>query len=265
MESTLFKINFVSDIIQGSGRANAIRSYNSSGAVIPHNYFIGMNIDESINLSVSKTFNISGLQRNQTFNISYISSGFSITVNTTNISTNTTFTNVILVNFTRDNANSSWSTENGILFLNSSTESYRIPLVLFNNINPSGCPSFNGLYINSDTTFKYNLTCRYIADFTPGLIIINQSNIVLNCNDTKLIGNKDMSQVGTGGRAIYSYNKSDVTIKNCDIAKFNTEIYAFGENYTIINNTLKNATYWILLNNANNSNVNNNYIYNSDL
>jgi len=97
----------------------------------------------------------------------------------------------------------------------------------------TGVIPHDDLYINEDTVLApgfYNLNDNYAPE---GIIIINASNIVLDCNYAVLNGSG-------WGIAIVNHGFDNVTIKNAVIQNFDYGIlfYNFTENNTIINNKI---------------------------
>lgn len=90
-----------------------------------------------------------------------------------------------------------------------------------------------------------------------GAIVINENNIVLECNGTELVGKKINASLG-----IYS-NKKNVTIKNCKLENYYMSILLErSHNSTIFNNSLYNSTNkQITLSCGNNANIGYNKIY----
>lgn len=109
------------------------------------------------------------------------------------------------------------------------------------------------LYINSDTTLcpgVYN-----IADSgEPGVIIINASNVVLDCNGAIINGTMTGSDYG-----IYSRDYDNVTIKNCNVMNYLTGIeLEMSSDSTITHNNLSFNRYGIYLFYSDDSMVTNN-------
>ncbi len=103
-------------------------------------------------------------------------------------------------------------------------------------ISPPGCVSAtDDLYVNSNM-----LLCPgtySISDFgAPGVMIINSSNIVLDCSNSKIVG----SGIGVGiNNPGFQFN--NVTIKNCNVENyFQGIILSCSINNTLRNNSLKN-------------------------
>ena len=71
-------------------------------------------------------------------------------------------------------------------------------------------------------------------------IIINSSDVVLDCDGATLNGNGS-------GYGIYLENKSNVTIRNCNVINYEYGIYLdSSSNNSIINNTANLNNYGIL-------------------
>ncbi len=102
----------------------------------------------------------------------------------------------------------------------------------------SGCRYLEeNTYIDKNTTL---CTSNYIFDDTDqnGVIIINESDIVLDCNNSKLFGkpNDDFSY----GYGILNVGYDNVTIKNCNISRYLYGIYVLAAN----NNSILNSTFY---------------------
>ncbi|MBR9677283.1 PGF-pre-PGF domain-containing protein [Candidatus Woesearchaeota archaeon] len=84
------------------------------------------------------------------------------------------------------------------------------------------------LYINNDTVLC-NGTYS-IADTGNGLIIINASDIVIECNNTIINGTSN-------GIGFNITGLDNVTLKNCDIRNYASQLYIVSAKNTIIDNT----------------------------
>jgi parallel beta-helix repeat protein len=129
--------------------------------------------------------------------------------------------------------------------LSNDTTSTRNPIVLIIDTdytitayfrNATGVIPHDNLYINEDTILApgfYNLEDDYDPE---GIIIINASNIVLDCNYAVLNGSG-------WGVAIVNHGFDNVTIKNAIIQNFEWSIYIeYGENNVITYNELVGAS-----------------------
>jgi len=105
----------------------------------------------------------------------------------------------------------------------------------------------SGCYINQDTTF---ISGTYSVNFG---VIINKSNIVLDCNNSWLYG----PNLNFGIRV---FDKTRVIIKNCKLTNYEYGIYLRNSSFNnIINNTFENnVVYGIFLRNSDNNKVINN-------
>lgn len=94
---------------------------------------------------------------------------------------------------------------------------------------------------------------------SSGAITISGSNLLFDCNNTKLIGNKS-----TTNRGIYMNAKTNITIKNCILSDFYRDNIAVDNgnvNISILNNTLLgDGTLGIYIKASNNTEVYNNFI-----
>lgn len=121
--------------------------------------------------------------------------------------------------------------------------------------NATGVIPHDNLYINEDTVLArgfYNLEDDYEPE---GIIIINASNIVLDCNFAVLNGNG-------WGYAIVNNGFHNVTIKNAIIQNFEWSVYIeSGENNVITYNELAEASICLFL--ANNTQIMYNHLFTS--
>lgn len=94
------------------------------------------------------------------------------------------------------------------------------------------CPTLADNYYVNDDTFLCQQTYQLNDTGNNGLLIINASDITLDCNGATLIGNDK-------GKAIYINHFHNVTIKNCNIHNYTEDIYLDHSNYSkIFNNNL---------------------------
>ncbi len=96
-----------------------------------------------------------------------------------------------------------------------------------------GCPS-DDTYINENTKFEPgNIFCNVPDGDNEGVLIINASNIILDCNGMTLNGMDS-------GIGIYNDGFDNVTIKNCNVNNYNKgiEFENNADNNTIYSNTL---------------------------
>ncbi len=115
----------------------------------------------------------------------------------------------------------------------------------------SGCRKLErNLHLNSDTTL-----CSGV--YNNASIVINSSDIIVDCNGASLNG----SGAGTG---IYIGNKNNVTVNNCNVMNYETGIYLnnsnsmnIRDNNASLNNhtgiTIRNSNFNNLINNTANS------------
>ncbi len=110
---------------------------------------------------------------------------------------------------------------------------------------------YNDMYINSNT--KLCSGTFHINDSYPdGVLILNASDIILDCNNATLIGNG-------ANYGIYVNQKNNITIKNCILKNYNYGIYSwYSNNSKIINNKFSNST--IYLSSSHYFNIISNYI-----
>jgi len=96
-----------------------------------------------------------------------------------------------------------------------------------------GCPS-DDTYINQSTKFEPADMVCYLDDFgEDGILIINSSNIVLDCNGMTL---NDIS--GGQGVAIYNDGFNNVTVKNCKLNDYQEGMGIRSQNSILENNVL---------------------------
>ena len=108
-------------------------------------------------------------------------------------------------------------------------------------------------YVNTDSTLVANETCSISDSGASGVIIINASNIILDCNGTNLVGT-------SSGRGIYQESKNNVTIKNCNITNYDYGIYLKSSSNNIIYNNqadLNDYYGFFLYSSSNNTLINN--------
>jgi len=110
------------------------------------------------------------------------------------------------------------------------------------------------LYINSDTVL-----CPGVYNLTSTGLIINADNVVVEGNNTVLVGPGS----GSSYRGIYSYNRAGVTIKNIEVTNFYSGIYLRGNNNVISGNNLSGNKYGLYLYYARNSCFTNNTLNNN--
>jgi hypothetical protein len=115
------------------------------------------------------------------------------------------------------------------------------------------------LEITEDTTLCAGTYYLNDSD-TNGVIQIGANDVTLDCNGAELIGNGTASS-----RGIMSFQKNNITIKNCLINNYTRGInYQDGENSTIFNNTIKNSDLGInLVSTSRYNHISNNNISNS--
>lgn len=125
-------------------------------------------------------------------------------------------------------------------------------------VEVSSCPT-DDTYINDDTKFEpANLLCSVNDSNNNGIIIINASNIILDCNGMILEGN-------SSGKAIkiLGGDFDNITIKNCEIRNYDLGIYfSSNDNHTIFNNTIFGNNKGVFLFYSNDNNLSNNIIRN---
>ena len=115
---------------------------------------------------------------------------------------------------------------------------------------PCVVPTDN-LYINSDTTLCPGIYNIPDSD-SNGVIIINANGVVVEGNDTALIG-------AGGGYGIYNPGFEDVTIRNIKVKNYDSGIYLINsDKNTITNNNASNNNDGILLDYSSNNSITNN-------
>lgn len=110
-------------------------------------------------------------------------------------------------------------------------------------LNSSPCQ----ISVNNDTNFTANISATLTA--TQSCIIVNASNIVIDCLGYALLGN-------TTGIGINNTGFTNITIRNCFIYNFTNNIMFLNVNASLITNTtLRNASGNGLLINASHNNT----------
>lgn len=111
--------------------------------------------------------------------------------------------------------------------------------------------------INSNTILTKNISAAIFQG--ESCIIINASNIELDCNGNTITG----SQIGNG---IFIQNKNNITIKNCIINNFEINIEITNTTASkYINNTILNATRHSVREIQSKNNIHTNSTYNNQL
>ncbi|KYK27271.1 hypothetical protein AYK26_04000 [Euryarchaeota archaeon SM23-78] len=107
---------------------------------------------------------------------------------------------------------------------------------------------YDNMVLTKDT--KLCKGTSYVNDTNDdGLIIINKSNIVLDCNNASIIGNRN-------GKAIYNNGFDNVTIKNCNISSYDVGIEVLNcKNNNLTNNYAESNGRGIVLDNVNDSHL----------
>ncbi|ODS37659.1 hypothetical protein BEH94_04875 [Candidatus Altiarchaeales archaeon WOR_SM1_SCG] len=121
---------------------------------------------------------------------------------------------------------------------------------------PTGPHPHDNMYVGAGVAVMAPGT-HYINDSEPnGVIIINSSNTVLDCNGSTLIGN------GTG-YGIYNPGFDNVTIKNCIVMNYKYGIYLnYSSNNTLHGNDISNNNIGIYSQNSS-SIINSNFVCNN--
>ncbi|MFA5382861.1 MAG: NosD domain-containing protein, partial [Candidatus Micrarchaeia archaeon] len=140
----------------------------------------------------------------------------------------------------------------------------------------------NTYYINDDVVLcsnEYHINPSFDFGFIASAIYINSSDIILNCNGAKIIGNGPSSSLYYG---IYNNGFDNVSILNCEITNYSTNIQikdavsnVIGNNILykrdginlinsessfIFNNTIWFANEGITLTNSSNNIISQNYL-----
>ena len=116
----------------------------------------------------------------------------------------------------------------------------------FEVLNASPCP----ILINNDTNFTANITETLLGN--QACITVNASNIVIDCLGYQLLGNR----TGTGIN-ISGFN--NITLRNCPIINFSTNLILFNASGNlIVNSSFRNATQAsMVLNQSHNNTITN--------
>ncbi|MFO7872721.1 MAG: NosD domain-containing protein [Candidatus Undinarchaeales archaeon] len=118
-------------------------------------------------------------------------------------------------------------------------------IILFLIIIPSNafaaCVDLSGLdeYVINESTLLCNSTYNMDDSDNNGALIINKSNVVLNCNGSTIKGS-----IGSSGYGIFAENKTNITITGCSISTYKQGIY-FNDssNILILNNTVAASSF----------------------
>lgn len=249
------------DDVQGSGRIQAFNAYNSSAWINPYNYYFGSNLNSSVSVwNASGTFSLTNmLGSSQSFNLTVSTSDFNYTLSSTNLTLSAYQTQQFTVNVTWNNSVTGYGYKRGILFVNSTTanQSFRIPLMFYIELNDPRCPS-SGTVVSASTTLAGNISCYYSMGPWTSVMFVNNSNVVLDCNHSTLIGPNAVSKY-----AIEVNGTNNVTVKNCNISTFGYEVIViYSTNTTVTNNTFYNSKYWVITGETDNIDISNNYFRN---
>jgi hypothetical protein len=122
-------------------------------------------------------------------------------------------------------------------------------------------PEGDDNYINEDTVINSSASPYYINDTNGnGVLIINASNVVLDCNGSEFSGDNGI----ISDTFVFNEGSNNVTIKNCNVYNYsNTFVFnnsVYGE---IVNNTVKDAGSFLIMQNSNSSIIENNFIMNA--
>jgi len=135
------------------------------------------------------------------------------------------------------------------------TTGYEEPLYSFGDAIENSCPGDN-TYVSESKTYQAKL-CNVADADGNGVIIINASDVVLDCNGMILVGNNSGKAIKILG------NFNNITIKRCDIRNYEIGIYSnSNNNHTIFNNTFINNEKGMSLFYSNNNNISKNIITN---
>jgi len=115
-----------------------------------------------------------------------------------------------------------------------SRESIALVLLLLSQSFASSCVvPYDNLVINESTTlcqgdYQINDTTWHGNGGLDGVIIINGSNVVLDCNGSVLRGNDEGWGIIVNTRD--AERRENITIKNCDVGNYGISIFARNEN-----------------------------------
>ena len=114
----------------------------------------------------------------------------------------------------------------------------------FEVLNASPCQ----ISVNNDTNFTANITATLTA--TQSCIIVNASNIVIDCLGYSLLGNRTGIGINVSGA-------NNITIRNCLIMNFTNNIVLYNSSHNLLTNiTLRNATgNGLLINESHNNTI----------
>ncbi len=132
-----------------------------------------------------------------------------------------------------------------------------IPLFFLISITPSSSPEncitlIDDIYITSDTTLCSGI--YNVPDINlDGILIVNLSNVIIDCNNAQLIGKNNL------GYGIYSNGYNNITIKNCVFENYTAGILFYSSSDNLIQNNIANYNqYGILIQTGFNNNLLNN-------
>ncbi len=132
-----------------------------------------------------------------------------------------------------------------------------IPFFFLISITPSSSPEncitlIDDIYINSDTTLCSGI--YNVPDINlDGVLIVNLSNVIIDCNNAQLIGKNNL------GYGIYSNGYNNITIKNCVFENYTAGILFYSSSDNLIKNNIANHNqYGILIQTGFNNNLLNN-------
>ncbi len=223
----------------GTGRTDALKTYNMNEVVIRHNQFMGENTNnvgtywESVkNFSIT---NLNTISTNYTLSISTSDSNYNYTLNVSSMVIDPGETGYFSLNVSTNNSNQRFQNTWAEIQLdpNTTVTTYDVPVGMKDSINPPGCLGAP-YYINNATTIE-NLSCIYAVAQGYSVFVVNSSNASLTCINTSVGG-------VWYGSAIMGDNLDNVTVRGCDFYNFYTPFsFHNSRNMWIFNNTIRNS------------------------
>ncbi len=112
-------------------------------------------------------------------------------------------------------------------------------IIVFSGSTFASCVDLTGLdeYVVNNSTVLCSGTYNMDDSESNGAILVNSSNLILNCNGSTITGNS-----GSKGIGIFADNKTNVTISGCKISTYKYGMY-FNDssNISLLNNTLNTS------------------------
>jgi len=233
---------------QGSGRVDVDKSYNISGIITDNNLVLGENKNKSISIwNNTETLNITNPQNFEiiySLSIEFSETGMTVDLSNSSIILQANESALFNVTISVNSSLASTGTYYGNISVNNPlNDILKIPFAVYLILNPEGCIT-DDTYISVDTTLSGD-TCSVPDLGGNGVLIIDASNIILDCNHSIYDGldtNYGTLFVESGSKGISSSNRNleNITIKNCNIRGYKNGIFVYFQEATIENNNLSN-------------------------